>query len=266
VRTNGSYYDYPGAFSDANPNLRGLPISSVNDKEMFEDEARRAHEIERVIKEKYGGIHPLHGALGGRAKRYDLARMLPMDAYPRTPAHKGVDSDYHHDIAKNGRDYSMVPNTQMTRDIRYLQGKLNQDDLEAIDRRRHTAIKEILRHNGRDTKENCLFPDCKYPLTGPPIELPSGHPQLQPENRLFMPNSPYARDLTKLDEMDQHLQARADQDYAAAVQQQQERTSYLEGLRAQVEQTYAACDPEVPNAVAKANEVAQQVAPPLPAQ
>ena len=38
---------------------------------------------------------------------------------------------------------------------------INEKDLEAIDRRRHTAIKEVLRHNGRDTKEIGLFPDSK---------------------------------------------------------------------------------------------------------
>ena len=107
---------------------------------------------------------------------------------------------------------------------RYSQPLLNlsDDDLDAIDRRRHEvtarsparsaaartpnnrfqAIRERLEHNGYHLPGASLYPGkpcrlsraslrsraaagTKYPLTGAPVfkDLPSGHPLLQPESR-----------------------------------------------------------------------------------
>jgi len=164
------------------------------DQAMMADEDRRKRELGKVIKEKYGGIHPLHGSFSGRPATYDIARNLPLDAYPGVPPHLGVDETYHEEIGMDGRDFTLMPQAHMERDLRYLKGQLNQEDLEAIDRRRHVALKEILSHNGIDTKEIGAFQGSKYPLTGPPLSFPAGHPRLQQGATVLLPMAPDLRE------------------------------------------------------------------------
>ena len=123
-----------------------------------------------------------------------------------------------------------MPQAQMDRDLRYLQGKLTQEDLEAIDRRRHVALKEILRHSGRDTKEIGDFQGTKYPLTGPMLSFPMGHPRLQPGATQLLPFAPQLRE------------AQLEADRAAVDQLNAERLggiSHLDALREQVRATQA---------------------------
>jgi len=179
--------------SVANAGLDAMSLTDF-DRAMVEDERTRYYQLDKMIREKFGGIHPLYGSRAMQPA-YDSARDLPLHGYPyargegdQAQALKQFDYPYHLDRMGSKQYTNGPPQVEIDRTNRYASplDNLTDDDLDAIDRHRHQAIKARLEHNGYQnaiTQGDALYPGTKYPLTGPPIfqQLASGHPLLQPE-------------------------------------------------------------------------------------
>lgn len=172
----------------------GMSPDELNkfDELMIQDELRRYREMDKLINDRFGGIHPLYGSRAMRPS-YDAARDLPMHAYPyRRPEHtmegaasQQFDFPYHLGTMHTEMPIGGRPMAETERTHRYAAPleKLTDDDLDMIDRHRHQALKARLEHNGYKLPGEALYPGTKYPLTGAPVfrDLPAGHPLLQPD-------------------------------------------------------------------------------------
>eukprot|EP00658_Telonema_sp_P-2_P038638 TRINITY_DN27681_c0_g1_i1.p1 TRINITY_DN27681_c0_g1~~TRINITY_DN27681_c0_g1_i1.p1 ORF type:complete len:329 (+),score=94.63 TRINITY_DN27681_c0_g1_i1:44-1030(+) len=161
------------------------------DRDMLADEARRAAQMDKLLRGKYGGIHPLYGSKSA-VPPYDAARSLPLHAYPykRPSTSEGVayqqqDLPYVIESLEDGRSSDGVPQAVADQVHRYSHplAALSDDDLDRIDRHRLAALKAQLEQNGFTLPGNALYPGTKYPLTGPPLKLQPGDPLVAQDSK-----------------------------------------------------------------------------------
>merc|ERR1711865_1012893 len=111
--------------SVANAGLDAMSLTDF-DRAMVEDERTRYYQLDKMIREKFGGIHPLYGSRAMQPS-YDSARDLPLHAYPyaRPDTYEGkglkeYDYPYHLDRATSQtRQANGPPQAEMDRTNRY---------------------------------------------------------------------------------------------------------------------------------------------------